>query len=607
MAQNTAKKYNTINNSQYATKLVLGNAQYWRTNAPGYVLPQKLDLNGPETLFSPGVCMTFDDGTTDFITNALPAMVAYGIKGTVYIVSDIVGQTGYMTVAQLTTAYNAGIDLGNHSKAHLDWPTPLTEAQYETSITTCTNALVAWGFSRAAYHLAFPFGFYNADVLTAMAATGILTGRTTNAYQLNPLYYGTLDTLNSLGIGTSTGTLSMIKYNIELSIRQGKFVILLGHIIGGSGQLTTVEFTELCQWINEKKFPTYTISQLYTALTGGANNAGFENSIGNWTAAGTHSVARSTVDKRTGLGAMRIIATGTGDTTSNYVKLDFPSLPSLTVGNTYTLQFEARTSTASRTVTARIGDVMVTSGTISTVVGTFTPVIKNFVATSSTQNKALYLLCSAATDTLYIDNISLTQAYDLLIYQKMRIDNTTWAGYMSEGTSTSEGECGWSILSRPDRPNKELYLLISDGWGEGTSAWSLNNPSDGNEHGIVWLIDKSDKAYCYMDGVTNSGTSIVAEGRQSSSLYPPYFDIGARSNLSSNIGLFGETQIVRFDSFPTDIASIATQISLLKKPLPSYNTGEIVGWWDWKQGGYDKSGNGNHLTNIGSAPIVRVK
>ena len=64
------------------------------------------------------VALTFDDGYMDAYTAALPILQRYGFRATFYIVSDFVGQPGYMGWGELAGLRDAGMELGSHSVSH---------------------------------------------------------------------------------------------------------------------------------------------------------------------------------------------------------------------------------------------------------------------------------------------------------------------------------------------------------------------------------------------------------------------------------------------------------------------------------------------------------
>lgn len=69
---------------------------------------------------TPSVILTFDDGYADNYTIALPLLQAYGAKATVFIAANLVGQTHYLTEAQVRALADSGcVRIGSHTMNHV--------------------------------------------------------------------------------------------------------------------------------------------------------------------------------------------------------------------------------------------------------------------------------------------------------------------------------------------------------------------------------------------------------------------------------------------------------------------------------------------------------
>jgi len=175
------------------------------------------------------VILTFDDGTRDHFDIAFPELQERGIKGTFYIVTDclIDGCLKYpdaMSVLEAQTMYENGMDIANHTMTHtslsssslalsevmaelsssnlslseikVELDPNLSLSEIEAELLGAKIALDSLGMTRASNHIAYPYGAYDNNVLTAMANTGMLTGRTTKPgietmdeiYNANKLY-----------------------------------------------------------------------------------------------------------------------------------------------------------------------------------------------------------------------------------------------------------------------------------------------------------------------------------------------------------------------------------------------------------------------------------
>lgn len=127
------------------------------------------DLAPPER----PILLTFDDGTPDFYTNAWPVLKQYGMKATLFIVADWIGEGKYgMTTAQLEAlAADPNLDLQNHTKTHGDL-TQMAKSTAQADIAAGGAFLESLTGERPRM-LAYPNGAFNADVAQAAAAEGI--------------------------------------------------------------------------------------------------------------------------------------------------------------------------------------------------------------------------------------------------------------------------------------------------------------------------------------------------------------------------------------------------------------------------------------------------
>ncbi|MEW6378619.1 MAG: polysaccharide deacetylase family protein [bacterium] len=219
----------------------------------------------------PRCIIAFDDGRTSAYSEGFSYMSARGVPGTLYTVPALVGTDGYMTLAQVDELYDAGWALANHTYTHPgapDYLTGLSQAQIEDEIQQCTDWLIAQGYTRAAYYLAYPGGVYNADVLAAMDACGILTGRTTRS----SLQYAPVDNLkllNSKALDSGT-TLAAAKTLVDNAITQQSTVVFHGHSLeaaAGANTWAIADFRALIDYIAARRIQCVTIDEWYQGLT----------------------------------------------------------------------------------------------------------------------------------------------------------------------------------------------------------------------------------------------------------------------------------------------------------------------------------------------------
>ncbi|MGW8226672.1 MAG: polysaccharide deacetylase family protein [Anaerolineales bacterium] len=219
----------------------------------------------------PAVVFTFDDGLDDIYNIAYPIMKARNIVGTCYVITDDIGTPDNMTWAQLVELQAAGWCIANHSKDHTDLTT-LNEADCETNITAAVTAMTTNGITgNGPYHLSYPGGAYNATVWKAMSDQSFLTGRTIGqarhpALPMDRPYeiFRMFDLDDGVNLATAKGHIDDFETN-------GKPGYILGHGFGaaaGANSWATSDFTELCDYIADKRMANLTIEDAYQLQSG---------------------------------------------------------------------------------------------------------------------------------------------------------------------------------------------------------------------------------------------------------------------------------------------------------------------------------------------------
>lgn len=124
----------------------------------------------------PAALFTFDDGMTSLYTQAYSYMRTRNVRGSGYIVTDWVGGPSTMTWTQIRELYLADWTIGSHTRNHPDLRT-LSVSEQQAEFEGAHADLVAHGMTNVDY-VAYPYGRYNADALTAMQNAGMRLGRT---------------------------------------------------------------------------------------------------------------------------------------------------------------------------------------------------------------------------------------------------------------------------------------------------------------------------------------------------------------------------------------------------------------------------------------------
>ena len=109
---------------------------------------------------------TLDDGYADNYTNLLPLLEQYDARATIFLITDMIGQPGYLTPEEILLLRNSGrVRFGLHTAAHADLTTldlPALHTDMTRSIAAFTDLL---GYAPVA--MAYPYGKYTSAVMDA--------------------------------------------------------------------------------------------------------------------------------------------------------------------------------------------------------------------------------------------------------------------------------------------------------------------------------------------------------------------------------------------------------------------------------------------------------
>lgn len=134
------------------------------------------------------VVLTFDDGFTDFLTNAIPILQHYRFTATLYVPTAFVGQTSrwlrkekettrpVLTWEQLRQVQQLGIECGGHTHSHPRLDT-LSPAQAQAEIVRCKEILEQH-LEQPVTSFAYPFGSYTARVRQFVQEAGYISACT---------------------------------------------------------------------------------------------------------------------------------------------------------------------------------------------------------------------------------------------------------------------------------------------------------------------------------------------------------------------------------------------------------------------------------------------
>lgn len=135
---------------------------------------------GPANAPDRTVVVTFDDGYEDFYEHALPALLDFGLKATLYVTSGFLrdfddgsvaaARGRMMNVTQLQYAADAGTEIGGHTHSHPELDT-LRRAHAQDEIERC-KVLLTEVVGREIRSFAYPHGYSSASVRRLVEAAG---------------------------------------------------------------------------------------------------------------------------------------------------------------------------------------------------------------------------------------------------------------------------------------------------------------------------------------------------------------------------------------------------------------------------------------------------
>ncbi|MBA3585471.1 MAG: polysaccharide deacetylase family protein, partial [Gemmatimonadetes bacterium] len=127
-----------------------------------------LDQGGP--LPQRPVSLTFDDGTVGQYHYAYKILKKYGMIGTFYVTTNLVGRDGYITRAMLKEMVDGGMDIQSHAVDHVSMLT----ADQTYQMCTSRRILSEWT-GKDVRHFAYPAGDYNAAAFASLSRCGYLS------------------------------------------------------------------------------------------------------------------------------------------------------------------------------------------------------------------------------------------------------------------------------------------------------------------------------------------------------------------------------------------------------------------------------------------------
>lgn len=113
------------------------------------------------------VVLTFDDGYVSAYTAALPLLQQYGMTATFFIITDLVGQAGYVSWEQVAELAAAGMEIGAHTITHPDLRS-LTGAGLTREVAG-PQQIMTDKLGQPIDFFAYPAGAYNTETVSVVS------------------------------------------------------------------------------------------------------------------------------------------------------------------------------------------------------------------------------------------------------------------------------------------------------------------------------------------------------------------------------------------------------------------------------------------------------
>lgn len=148
-------------------------------------------VRGTMHLPEKSVHLTFDDGYSDFYSEAFPIIKEYSLKATAFLITSRVGLMGYMSWEHIRQIQEAGnVDFGSHSHTHARYflAEPDSEELYKDLIIS--KRLISEHLHKEPVHFCYPYGQYDDRYVRIVKEAGFVTGLTldygVNCKDMNP-------------------------------------------------------------------------------------------------------------------------------------------------------------------------------------------------------------------------------------------------------------------------------------------------------------------------------------------------------------------------------------------------------------------------------------
>lgn len=339
-------------------------------------------------------------------------------------------------------------------------------------------------------------------------------------------------------------------------------------------------------------------------------NTGFETDSTNWTTVVTRDSAwgTTTTQRKSGNKSLFLCVNQKGQADGSTSVWNTPISDVTTNKATAEGWFYCPSTNVSKGVVLSIRDqnqanaIVTTTQTITA--NTWTKLVANGQLTGAQTGISVIYQINSPTkgDSLFIDDASLTQAWDALWLAIFK--NTISTTASDRIFDIGDGGANSEILLCNN--SNKISILISDGSNVAKTLTSTTSVNDGVYHFVAIALQRDNNGTLYLDGNVNVTPTAISSVGKISSTMTLFVGTNNAGMTAGWLGPLGQIQFIRFASLPSGIATTIAQInaSWKRQGFPKvYSGGTIVLDIDWKLLGFDQT---NPLTSSGTPPIIQT-
>lgn len=181
-----------------------GSLSAWSERGPNEEIAACKVTSDDAVLFDePIISFTFDDGWSSMADNAAPILCDYKVASTQYVMTGELGNSAYMSPAQMDAMHTAGHEIASHSITHMDLG-KASEGDVVRELEASKTALAKMGLiDPNNVSFAYPYGSHS-ELSDRIGKEHYASLRTTGSGEFDPSYVNTRENFDKYRIKSFT-------------------------------------------------------------------------------------------------------------------------------------------------------------------------------------------------------------------------------------------------------------------------------------------------------------------------------------------------------------------------------------------------------------------